>query len=102
MLCLWVQHCLSTAVQLVRYSKTCSFLDRAQLLAQKLIKQDSFSTRLKSFLQTLYFRHQELLDSYKISISQMTMHLFLFTYIFSFITNNTFTGLDYELHGRTA
>jgi len=56
--------------QLVRYSIDCAqysdFLDRSQLLMQKLLKQ-------------VYDRHHNLVDRNEISISQMAMDLLLFT-----------------------
>ena len=55
------------------------FLDRYQLLTKKLRKQDYVAPRLKSSLQQLYCRHQNLVDRYEISISQMTMDHLLFT-----------------------
>jgi hypothetical protein len=67
----------------MRYSWACAqyidFLDRYQLLTQKLLKQDYVAPRLKSSLQKLYCRHQNLVDRYEISISQMTMDHLLFT-----------------------
>lgn len=64
--------------QLIRYSKLCAqyskFLDRIQLLAQKLPKQGCIALRLD-----FYGRHRELVDLYEISISQMAMDLFSFT-----------------------
>ena len=72
--------------QLIRYSTACAeysdFLDRAQLLTQNLLKQDHVAPRLKSSLRKLYGRHHNLVDRYEIFISQMTMDLFLFTYVF--------------------
>ena len=69
--------------QLKRYSWACAqyidFLDRYQLLTQKLLKQDYVAPRLKSSLQKFYCRHQNLVDRYEISISQMTMDHLLFT-----------------------
>ena len=54
----------------------------------------------RSSLQTLYGRYHELIDSYEVSNSQIAMDIFPFTYFFlSFITDKTFTGLDYEYHG---
>ena len=48
--------------QLVRYSRVCvqysDFLDRAQLLRQKIIKQGYVVPRLKSSLQTFYCRYR--------------------------------------------
>ena len=55
------------------------FLDRAQLLTQKLHKQGYAVPMLKSTIQAFYGRHHELVDSYEISISQMTMDRFLST-----------------------
>ena len=64
----------------MRYSRACAqysdFLDRAQLLTQKLLKQGYVAPRLKSLLQNLYGHHHNLGDHYEISISQMTMDLF--------------------------
>jgi hypothetical protein len=69
--------------QLVHYSRACAqysdFLDRAQLLTQKLLKQGYVAPWLKSSLQTFYSRHHNLVDHYEISIFQMTMDLLLFT-----------------------
>ena len=66
--------------QLVCYSRACAqysnFLDRAQLLTQKLLKQGYVVPRLKSSLQKLYRRYHNLVVGYEISISQMTMELF--------------------------
>ena len=63
------------------YSRACAqysdFLDRAQLLTQKLAK-GYVSPRLKSSLQTFYDRRHNLVDRYEISS----------------ITAKTFTGLD--------
>jgi hypothetical protein len=42
------------------------------MLTQRLLKQDYVVPRLKSSLQKLYGRHNNLIDSYKISKSQMT------------------------------
>jgi hypothetical protein len=58
--------------QLKRYSRACDqysdFLERAQLLTQKLLKQGYVAPRLKLSLQIFYCRHR-----YEISISQMTI-----------------------------
>jgi lysophospholipase L1-like esterase len=68
--------------QLIRYSRACAqysdFLGSTQLLTQKLLKQGYIAPRLKSWLQTFYGRHHNLVDRYKISISQMTMDLLLY------------------------
>jgi hypothetical protein len=75
--------------QLIRYySRACAkysdFLDITQLLTQELLKQDYVTLRLKSSLQNFYDRYHDLVDPYEISISQMTMNRFLFTYMFYF------------------
>jgi len=48
--------------QLIRYSRVCAkyngFLDTAQLLTQKLLKQGYVALRLMSSLQIFYGRHQ--------------------------------------------
>jgi hypothetical protein len=60
--------------QLIRYSRACAqyieFLDKAQLLTQKLLKQGYADPRLKSTLHILYGRHHNLVDRYEISISK--------------------------------
>ena len=70
----------------IRYSRACAqysdFLDRAQLLTQKLLKQGYVAPRLKSLLQKLYGHHHNLVDRYEISISQMTMDLLLYVDFF--------------------
>jgi hypothetical protein len=59
---------------------------------QKLLKQSYVAPRLKSSLQKFYCRHHNLVESYEISIPQMTMDLLLFTRcFFPFITAKTFT-----------
>ena len=45
------------------------FLDRSQLLTQTLLKQGYVAPRLKSSIQKFYDRHHNLVDRYKISIS---------------------------------
>ena len=68
--------------QLIRYSRATAqyntFMDRAQLLTQMLLKQGYVALRLKSSLQSFYCGHHNLVDRYGISISQMTMDLLLF------------------------
>ena len=54
------------------------FLDRAQLLTQKLPNQGYGAPRMKSSLLKLYDGHHNLVDRYEISTSQMTMNRFLF------------------------
>jgi hypothetical protein len=51
----------------------------AQLLPEKLLKQGYVAPRLKTLLQKLYGRHHNMIDRYKIFISQMTIDLLLFT-----------------------
>ena len=65
---------------------------------------DVFSNKARftprSSLKKIYCRYHELIDSYEVSISQIAMDIFPFTYIFlSFITNKTLAGLDHEYHG---
>ena len=73
--------------QLIHYSRDCAqrsdFLDRAQLLTQRLSKQGCVARKLKSLLHKFYCRHHDLVERYEISISQMTMDLLLFAYIFA-------------------
>ena len=68
--------------QHIRYSRACvqysDFLDRAQLLTQKLLKQGYVAPKLKSSQQKLYGRHHDLVDRYERFISQITMDLLLF------------------------
>ena len=79
--------------QLIRYSRACAqysdFLDWAELLT--LLKQGYVAPRLKSSLQKFYGGHHNLVESYEISIPQMTMDLLLFTRCFLSSIN---AGLD--------
>jgi hypothetical protein len=43
---------------------------------QKLFKQDYVAVRLKSWLQSVYNGHHEVVDFYELSISQMALNLF--------------------------
>ena len=52
------------------------FLERAQLLSQKLLSQGYVKPKLESLLRKFYGRHHELVDHYGISVSQMTMDMF--------------------------
>ena len=65
------------------YSRACTqysdFLERTQLLTQKLLKHGYVVPRLKPSLQNFYGRHHNLVHRYDISISQMTMGHLLFT-----------------------
>ena len=73
----------ASLVYSTRYSRNCvqysDFQDRTQLLTQEKLKQGYVAPRLKSSLQKFYSSHHNLVDHYKISISQMTMDLLLFT-----------------------
>jgi hypothetical protein len=74
-----------TFPHLLRYSSSCvkyrEFLDRVQLLTQKLPTQGYVATRLKSSLQKVYGCHHNTVDRYKIFISQMTMDLLLLCFL---------------------
>jgi hypothetical protein len=65
--------------QLMCYCRACAqysdFLDRVQLLTQKLLKQDYVAPRLKSSLQKLYGRHHNLVDRYEISVSNLLLFM---------------------------
>ena len=64
--------------------------------SQELLKQNYVASRLKSSQQKLYSCHHKLVDRYEISISQIAIGLFPFTYILlSSITYKNFTGLAY-------
>ena len=66
--------------QLIRYARACvqysDFLERGQLLSQKLLSQGYVKPRLESSLRKFYGRHHELVDHYGISVSQMTVDIF--------------------------
>jgi hypothetical protein len=85
--------------QLVRYSRACAqdsdFMDRAQLLVQKLLKQGYVAPRLKSSLQKFYGRHHNLVDVIRnIHISIDNGSFILRRYFLSSHTAKTFTRLD--------
>ena len=67
--------------QLIRYARACvqysDFLERGQLLSQKLLSQGYVKPKLESSLRKFYVRHHELVDHYGISVSQMTTDMFL-------------------------
>jgi hypothetical protein len=69
--------------QPIRYSRACAqywvFLDRAQTLTQKLLKQGYVARQIQLSLQRIYGRQHDLGDNYEISISKMKMDLFPFT-----------------------
>jgi hypothetical protein len=66
--------------QLIRYSRACGsyhdFPDRGLQLKRKLLNQGFLFVKLKSSLRKFYGRHQDLVDCYGISVSQMTTHMF--------------------------
>jgi hypothetical protein len=66
--------------QMIRYSRACgsyqTFLDRELLLTRKLLNQGFLLVKLKSSLRKLYGHHHDLVDRYKISVSQMTTDMF--------------------------
>jgi hypothetical protein len=66
--------------QLIRYPRACGsyqdFLDRELLLTMKLLNQGFLLVKLKSSLRKFCDRHHDLVDSYGISVSQMTTDMF--------------------------
>jgi hypothetical protein len=70
------------------------------MLTQKLLKE-GYAARLKSSLQKLHGGHQNMVDRCEISISQMTMNLLLFAYMFSFLyhCHDFSRKCIYEYHG---
>ena len=66
--------------QFIRYSRACgsyqNFPDRGLLLKRKLLKQWFLLAKLKSLLRKFYGRHHDLVDGYRISVSQMTTDMF--------------------------
>jgi hypothetical protein len=77
----------------MHYSCASDCLERAQVLKQKLLKQGYVA--LSSTLKNVYSRHHELVDRYEISIFQIALYLFSFTWFF-FLSSviNTFPFLD--------
>ena len=65
---------------LIRYFKACGsyqdFLNRGLLLTRKLLNQEFLLVKLKSSLRKFYSRHHDLVDRYRISVSQMTTDMF--------------------------
>ena len=61
--------------QLIRYSRACDiyldFIDRARLLAQKLLNQGYVASKLQSFFLKFYGRHHDLVDRYDKTVSKM-------------------------------
>jgi hypothetical protein len=73
---------------------TAPFLDRTQLLTQKLLKQGYVATMLKSSIENCYVRHSDMVDCYEIFISHITRIFYYLRRIDSFplsISTNTFT-----------
>jgi len=66
--------------RLLRYSRACGsyhdFLDRGLLLTRKLQNQGFLLVKLKSSLQKFYGCHHDLVDRYRISVSQMATYMF--------------------------
>jgi hypothetical protein len=52
------------------------FLDRGWLLTRKLLNQGFLLVKLNSSLRKFYGRHHDLVDRYRISVSQMTTDIF--------------------------
>ena len=71
--------------QLIRYARACvkysDFLERGQLLSQKLLSQGYAKPRLESSLRKFYGRHHELVNHYGISVSRMTMDMFVWSFV---------------------
>ena len=59
-----------------------NFRNKFLLLKQNIHKQDLVVLRLKTSPQKVYGRHHELVDPYKISISQMVMDNFSSSIVF--------------------
>jgi hypothetical protein len=67
--------------QLIRYSRACGtyqdFIDRGLLLTRKLLNQGFLLVKLQSSLRKIYGRHHDdLVDRYGISVSQMATDMF--------------------------
>ena len=66
--------------QLIRCSRACGsyqdFLDGGLLLTRKLLNQGFLLVKLKSSLRKLYGCHHDLVDRYRISVSQMATYMF--------------------------
>ena len=86
--------------QLKRYSRACAqyrdFMERAQPLTQKLIKQGYVAPRLKSSLQKFYSHHHNLVDHYEKYpyLKKQWIFYFLRRCFLSSITTKTCTGID--------
>ena len=66
--------------QLIRYSRACGsyqdFLDKGLLLTRKLLNLGFLLVELKSSLRKFYGRHNDLINCYGISLSQITTDMF--------------------------
>ena len=66
--------------QLIRcytaYGSYQDFLDRRLLLTRKLLNQGFLLVKMKSSLRKFYCRHHDLVDRYRISVSQVTTEMF--------------------------
>ena len=62
--------------QLIRYSRVCDsyhdFLERGLLLTRKLLNQWFILFKLMSSIRRFYGRHYDLVNRYRVSVSQMT------------------------------
>ena len=67
-------------LQFIPYARACvkysDFLERGQLLSQKLLSEGYVKPRLEASLRKFYGRHHELVDHYGISVSLMTTVMF--------------------------
>jgi hypothetical protein len=77
--------------QLIRYSRACGsyhdFLVRGLLHTRKLLNQGSLLVKLKSSLRVFYARNHDLVNRYRISVSQLTTDMFRLSQSGPFITN---------------
>jgi hypothetical protein len=66
--------------QLIRYYRAYGsyqdFLDRRLLLTRKLLNQGFLLVKMKPSLRKFYCRHHDLVDRYRISVSQVTTEMF--------------------------
>ena len=84
----------------MQYSTVCAsyldFLDRRALLTNKLLKQWCLIVRLKAGLQANYGRYHELVDRYRVSISQLYVDLLPCENISSTIVLEYYYLLDFD------
>ena len=55
------------------------FLDRGLQLTRKLLEQGFLVVKLKSLLRKFYVRHHDMVNRYRVSVSQITTHMFRFS-----------------------